>query len=77
MSSALKKTKTFHSLSLIIEKKQMRQMQEYYDRLLQKAKDELEVLRQEVNVTHQNLTITQNWSANTHTFSFKAGGGFG
>ncbi|AWP13954.1 putative centrosomal protein of 55 kDa-like isoform 2 [Scophthalmus maximus] len=43
------------------EKKQMRQMQEYYDRLLQKAKDELEVLRQEVNVTHQNLTITQNW----------------
>lgn len=52
-------------------------MQEYYDRLLQKAKDELEVLRQEVNVTHQNLTITQNWSANTHTFSFKAGGGFG
>lgn len=36
-------------------------MQEHYERLLQKAKDELEVLREQVEVTHQNLMITQNW----------------
>lgn len=36
-------------------------MQEHFERLLQKAKDELEVLRERVEVTHQNLMITQNW----------------
>ncbi|XP_060896990.1 centrosomal protein of 55 kDa-like [Labrus mixtus] len=36
------------------------QMQEHYERLLEKAKDELEVLRDRVNETCQNLTMTQN-----------------
>lgn len=36
-------------------------MQEHYETLLQKAKDELEVLRKEVDMTHQNLRTTQNW----------------
>ncbi|XP_035027685.1 centrosomal protein of 55 kDa [Hippoglossus stenolepis] len=43
------------------EKKRIVQMQEYYERLLQKAKDELEVLREQVNITQQNLTTTMNW----------------
>ncbi|XP_039857555.1 centrosomal protein of 55 kDa-like isoform X3 [Simochromis diagramma] len=43
------------------EKEKISQMQEHYERLLQKAKDELEVLRERVEVTHQNLMITQNW----------------
>ncbi|XP_040905253.1 centrosomal protein of 55 kDa-like isoform X2 [Toxotes jaculatrix] len=42
------------------EKERMRQMQEHYERLLQKAKDELQVLREQVDITHQNLIITQN-----------------
>lgn len=36
-------------------------MQEHYEKLLQKAKDELEVLRDQVDVTQQNLITTQNW----------------
>lgn len=36
-------------------------MQEHYERLLQKAKDELEVLREQLNMAHQNLKVTQNW----------------
>ncbi|XP_019946409.1 centrosomal protein of 55 kDa-like isoform X2 [Paralichthys olivaceus] len=43
------------------DQKRIGQMQEYYERLLQKAKDELEVLREQVNITQQNLTTTQNW----------------
>ncbi|CAB1443684.1 unnamed protein product [Pleuronectes platessa] len=43
------------------EKKRIVQMQEYYDRLLQKAKDELEVLRGQIDITQQNLTTTTNW----------------
>ncbi|XP_067466286.1 centrosomal protein of 55 kDa-like isoform X2 [Thunnus thynnus] len=36
------------------------QMQEYCEGLLQKAKDQLEVLREQVNMTHQDLKRTQN-----------------
>lgn len=36
-------------------------MQEKYERVLQKAKDELDVLRKEVDMTHQDLITTQNW----------------
>ncbi|XP_045926884.1 centrosomal protein of 55 kDa-like isoform X3 [Micropterus dolomieu] len=43
------------------EKEQLKRMQEHYERLLQKAKDELEVLREQVDVTQQNLIITQKW----------------
>ncbi|XP_044069672.1 centrosomal protein of 55 kDa-like isoform X7 [Siniperca chuatsi] len=43
------------------EKERLNQMLEYYERLLQKAKDELEVLREQVNMTQQNLIITRNW----------------
>lgn len=49
------------SASLITEKEQLKRMQEHYERLLQKAKDELEVLREQVDVTQQNLIITQKW----------------
>ncbi|XP_070697685.1 centrosomal protein of 55 kDa-like [Pempheris klunzingeri] len=41
------------------EKEQMCQMMQHYERLLQKAKDELEVLREEVDTTHQTLILTQ------------------
>ncbi|XP_028460155.1 uncharacterized protein LOC114572643 isoform X2 [Perca flavescens] len=41
-------------------REQISQMQEHYERLLQKAKDELEVLREQLNMAHQNLNITQN-----------------
>lgn len=51
----------FWFLFFIVEKEKISQMQEHYERLLQKAKDELEVLRERVEVTHQNLMITQNW----------------
>ncbi|XP_042289640.1 free fatty acid receptor 4-like isoform X2 [Thunnus maccoyii] len=37
------------------------QMQEYCEGLLQKAKDQLEVLREQANMTHQDLKRTQNW----------------
>lgn len=36
-------------------------MQEHYETSLQKAKDELEVLREQVDVTQRNLITTQNW----------------
>ncbi|XP_041803571.1 centrosomal protein of 55 kDa [Chelmon rostratus] len=39
----------------------IRQMQEHYETSLQKAKDELEVLREQVDVTQRNLITTQNW----------------
>uniref|UniRef100_A0A8D0DG09 TSG101 and ALIX binding domain-containing protein n=1 Tax=Sander lucioperca TaxID=283035 RepID=A0A8D0DG09_SANLU len=42
-------------------REQISQMQEHYERLLQKAKDELEVLREQLNMAHQNLKVTQNW----------------
>ncbi|XP_070771995.1 centrosomal protein of 55 kDa-like [Enoplosus armatus] len=42
------------------EKEPVNQMQEHYERLLLKAKEELEVLREQVNMTQQNLIITQN-----------------
>ncbi|KAF1375700.1 hypothetical protein PFLUV_G00222920 [Perca fluviatilis] len=41
-------------------REQISQMQEHYEILLQKAKDELEVLREQLNMAHQNLKITQN-----------------
>ncbi|XP_034754840.1 centrosomal protein of 55 kDa isoform X5 [Etheostoma cragini] len=37
------------------------QVQEHYESLLQKAKDELEVLREQLDMAHQNLKVTQNW----------------
>lgn len=43
------------------EKEQISQMQEHYERLLKKAKDELEVLKEQVDMTHQNLKVTQKW----------------
>ncbi|XP_039994734.1 centrosomal protein of 55 kDa-like isoform X4 [Xiphias gladius] len=43
------------------EKGRIRQMQEHYERLLQKAKDKLKVLKEQVDITQQNLIITQNW----------------
>ncbi|XP_078129882.1 cone cGMP-specific 3',5'-cyclic phosphodiesterase subunit alpha'-like [Sander vitreus] len=42
-------------------REQISQMQEHYERLLQIAKDELEVLREQLDMAHQNLKITQNW----------------
>ncbi|XP_035519291.1 centrosomal protein of 55 kDa-like isoform X2 [Morone saxatilis] len=41
-------------------KEQISQMQEHYEGFLQKAKDELEVLREHVDMTQQNLIIAQN-----------------
>ncbi|XP_042358526.1 centrosomal protein of 55 kDa-like [Plectropomus leopardus] len=43
------------------EKERIRQMQEHYERLLQKAKEQLDVLREELDMSHQNLIINQNW----------------
>lgn len=43
------------------ENERISQMQEHYERLLKKAKDELEVLRQQVDMTHQNLILTKKW----------------
>ncbi|XP_032396449.1 uncharacterized protein LOC116704872 isoform X4 [Etheostoma spectabile] len=37
------------------------QVQEHYESLLQKAKDELEVLREQLDMAHQNLKVTQDW----------------
>lgn len=34
-------------------------MQEYYEGLLQKAKHELDVMREQVTITQQKLTTTQ------------------
>lgn len=36
-------------------------MQEHYERLLKKAKDELEKLRKQVDESHQKLSFTQKW----------------
>lgn len=36
-------------------------MQEHYERLLKKAKDELEELRKQVDESHQRLLFTQKW----------------
>lgn len=49
--------------SLLTEKEKICQMQEHYERLLKKAKDELEVLRKQVDMTHQELLFTQKWYA--------------
>ncbi|XP_076599259.1 centrosomal protein of 55 kDa-like [Chaetodon auriga] len=43
------------------EKERMRQMQEHYEKLLEKATVELEVLRKQVDVTQRNVVTTQNW----------------
>ncbi|XP_029962536.1 centrosomal protein of 55 kDa-like [Salarias fasciatus] len=42
-------------------KEKMAEMQEHYEKLLQKAKDELEVLREQLDVTQKQLITTQNW----------------
>ncbi|XP_069548676.1 centrosomal protein of 55 kDa-like isoform X2 [Brachyistius frenatus] len=49
-----------HNEDHSVEEK-IRQMKEHYEGLLQKAKDELDVLREEVDKIHQNLVDTQNW----------------
>lgn len=49
--------------SFLTEKEKISQMQEYYERLLKKAKDELEVLRKRVDMTHQELLFTRKWYA--------------
>lgn len=36
-------------------------MQEHYERLLKKAKNELEKLRKQVDESHQKLLFTQKW----------------
>nr|XP_033468268.1 centrosomal protein of 55 kDa-like [Epinephelus lanceolatus] len=43
------------------EKEQMRQMQKYYESLLQRAKDQLDVLRKELDMAQHNLIMTQSW----------------
>ncbi|XP_047458465.1 centrosomal protein of 55 kDa-like isoform X2 [Mugil cephalus] len=43
------------------EKEKIFQIQEHYEQLLQKAKDELEVLREQTNIAQQNLIMTENW----------------
>ncbi|CAN9499771.1 unnamed protein product [Ophioblennius macclurei] len=43
------------------EKERMLKMQEYYEKLLQKAKDELGVLREQINMTQTHLITTQKW----------------
>ncbi|XP_074502020.1 centrosomal protein of 55 kDa-like isoform X4 [Sebastes fasciatus] len=42
------------------ERERISQMQEHYEKLLQKARDELEALREQVDTTHQNLITIQN-----------------
>ncbi|XP_022619216.1 centrosomal protein of 55 kDa-like [Seriola dumerili] len=49
------------------EKELIRQMQEHYERLLQKAKDELVVLREKASSTHQNVITLQNWHRERET----------
>lgn len=36
-------------------------MQEHYERLLKKAKDELEELRKQVDESHQKFLFAQKW----------------
>ncbi|KAM7408674.1 hypothetical protein PAMA_002412 [Pampus argenteus] len=43
------------------EKDKLSQMQEHYERLLQKAKDQREVLIEQLDMTQQDLIRTQNW----------------
>lgn len=43
------------------EKERTNQMQEHYEKLLQKAKDEQEVLREQLDMTNDNLIIAQIW----------------
>ncbi|KAL7383837.1 hypothetical protein ABVT39_018984 [Epinephelus coioides] len=43
------------------EKEQIRQMQKYYESLLQRAKDQLDVLRKELDMAQHNLIMTQSW----------------
>lgn len=50
-------------LSSFLPEKKICQMQEHYERLLKKAKDELEVLRKQFDMTHQELLFTQKWYA--------------
>ena len=67
----------FHPPFLITEEHGISQMQEYCEGLLQKAKDQLEVLREQANMTHQDLKRTQNWYVCclkvTDTVLFKVG----
>lgn len=49
--------------SLLTDKEKICQMEEHYERLLKKAKDELEVLRKQVDMTNQELLFTQKWYA--------------
>ena len=46
----------------------MSQMQDHYDRLLLKAKTELEALREQLNVAHEDLDKMQ-WRRVTQTIS--------
>lgn len=49
------------SASFITENEQiLTQMQQHYERLLQKATEELDVLREQINMIHQTLIITRN-----------------
>ncbi|XP_029376799.1 centrosomal protein of 55 kDa-like isoform X2 [Echeneis naucrates] len=50
-----------HNEEHSVEKERILLMQEYYERLLQKAKSELHLLREQVDSTYQKLVITQNW----------------
>ncbi|XP_008284659.1 centrosomal protein of 55 kDa-like [Stegastes partitus] len=43
------------------EKERANQMQEHYEKLLQKAKNEQKVLRESLDMANDNLIITQNW----------------
>ncbi|KAM7385557.1 hypothetical protein PAMP_001637 [Pampus punctatissimus] len=43
------------------EKDKLSQMQEHYEGLLQKAKDQREVLSEQLDMTQQDLIRTQNW----------------
>ncbi|KAM3605910.1 uncharacterized protein V6R79_006954 [Siganus canaliculatus] len=43
------------------EKERLNQMQEHYERLLQLTRGEVEMLREQVSMAHQILTVTQKW----------------
>lgn len=51
-------------------------MQEHYERLLQKAKDELEELRKQVDESHQKLLFTQKWYVYCRNCAVYQGRGF-
>uniref|UniRef100_A0AAQ5ZZR3 TSG101 and ALIX binding domain-containing protein n=2 Tax=Amphiprion ocellaris TaxID=80972 RepID=A0AAQ5ZZR3_AMPOC len=46
---------------VITEKERVNQMQEHYEKLLQKAKNEQEALREQLDMANNNLIIAQNW----------------